>query len=367
MLRRRPGFAAFPLNYRRARGLLAALLLAAPSLAAAAITDLRGRVESRVTEFRDGKPAGSEFAADDFPTTSDLPLRVLALVSAPAEKPGGGSAAAGLFDPSTSTTENPAEFALQLSLSSASDAVRFEGSALAREERDVVFSPDEVNRAAGERVQLIGRLFLDGALTAFAPQSSADLTGVSVAWHASVVQRLADGAEFKLFDGTLTLSGGAGGTATVEVSGDFPPGIVFVDGSGAPDLFPAFNIAVVPATAIDFEYEAIVGEEFQLIATMELTGANAAGFTGVTALVGAPQTDLPTVINETFGAPRGDQTLARIAAERADPTGEPLAASDPLRLCGLFGLESALGAALLGFTAIHRRRRPETLDRPGRV
>lgn len=340
---------------------LFAVGLAAPCRAE--IVDLRASVQTHVTEFRQDKIAGEESAFDSFPDTSDLPLKVLAFVTSRPDYPAAGSSAAAVNDPAESIESNPGEFAINFSLNTASGDVRYAGNAVATEERDIVFQPADVGgKSAGTRATLAGRLFLDGALAMYSPVSGQDLTGNQIVWHVRVTQKSALGIEAVAFDGTLELIGGPAGSAEVRRTGDFPDGrITFSTVPDAENPFPAFNIAVVPALSVDYTYDAIVGEQFTLIATVEVTAANTPGLNGVTAIVGAPVDALQTVIDATFGAPTGPALLRAVERERETPTGVPAFTPTLPGACGLFGVESlalACGGLLLHVARRRRVRSP---------
>lgn len=342
----------------------AALLLAMPFAASSLgeITALRGRVDASVVQYEKGGPVAEEQALDIFPQTSPLPLRVLAAVQPPpgANGPiGGGTAAAAIFDPTNVAGPDPDELALHLSLNAAAPDVYFDGKARSREERDVVFSAAELNNASdGQTVRVAGRLFLDAVVVAYSTRAAADLSLARLALRATVVQQTKEGATKTLFDGGVNLTGGPNGQVSIAASGDIPAGRLIAGPLSPfqPSEFPVFAIAIIPPTTLDYEYDAVVGEPFTLIATVELDGATQPDGVGVTALVGAAPENLKAVVDASFGAGSGAALTQRVAAERAEAA-ERLDSVEPLArgLCGLFGLEALLLLAWTGRPLLRRQ------------
>ncbi|MBK8913065.1 MAG: hypothetical protein IPM64_00445 [Phycisphaerales bacterium] len=272
---------------------------------------------------------------------------------------GGGSAAAALFDPTTVAGPDPDELALHLSLNAAAADVYFEGKARSREERDVVFSSAELGNAAdGQTVRVAGRLFLDAVVVTYSRRSNPDLTDARLALRVNVVRVDKAGVSTTLFDGGVSVTGGANGQVSIVATGDIPAGRLIAGTNPAfqPAEFPVFAIAVIPPTTLDYEYDAVVGEPFTLIATVELDGATIPDGVGVTALVGSAPENLQAVVDASFGAGSGAALTQRIsqerrtAAERVESAG-----GGPTRLCGLFGIEGLLLLALAGRPLLRRQ------------
>jgi len=349
----------------------AAVLLTAP--ARAEITDLRGRALVELKAFLGDELRDHIEANDEFPeTTTTLPLHALARLVDPFEE-AAASVASQFADPRTAPGPNPEEFAVNLTLSSLSPSLRYSGTAVAEETRRVVFRPAEVNdRPAGTTVDLVGTLFLDAALVVLGDEPQRDLTGATLTLHITIEQQpvpeaAAEKSPVVVFDGSVTLAGTVSGGAEVSATGDLPRDRFFIANLGtiAPD-FDAIHVLVLPAVQLDYEYQAVVDEPFELVAALRVEAACAPGGTSVAAIIGTPLELLAEVLALTSGDELAAKEVQRaVLQERASPTGLPAfpaagPAFPPLfGLCGLLGFESLIGVVALGGWAAHgyRRRR----------
>jgi hypothetical protein len=368
-VRMMPTRRAVPLTPRSRRLWVAwgcGLLLAAPLRAE--ITALSARASAELVEFVGGV-AGDPNAASSQHPSDPLPLQVVAQRLADTED-AAGSVAGQFSDPTTSGSTDPQEFAASVAFSSTSAEVRYAGATKLEEIRSIVFSPAEVNgRANGAQVNLVGTLFFDAVLGLLTDTKGQSLTDVDVTLHVNVVRRPAGASSGDpnadvVFDGSLSYRGASNGTATVSTSGDFPSSVVFAADFGA--LLPEFgnvNVLVLPKTQVNYTYTAIVGEPFELVATVELTGANQPGGTAAVGLLGTPLTSLIDVITATRGAATAQQLQAKLLQERAQPTGQAVlsdcgcSGTQGLGACTLTSLTGVLGlAAASGLTRGRRRR-----------
>ncbi len=338
-----------------------AVLLALASSAAAEIVSISASADAVVREFVGGA-AGDEVAASDtFPGTADeLPLQVFArLLSTHAEA--AGAVAAQFADPTELNQPNPEEFAVNLALFSADPSVYFEGEATLVEVREVVFNPGEVFAAEGTTVPVIGRFFLDGAMAIYARTGVSDLAGASVRLNITITQVTSEASQ-TVFSGSLEIAGSSDGQAAVAASGDIPTdALILSDLSGVADEFGTFRVLVLPNLEIDYEYEAVVGETFELRATVEMDGASpdgGPGGVGVAGLLGTPTDAIAEVIGATQGSDLAQRTIDAMDQERDDPSGVPAFDVPGLDVCGPVGFGSSaalMSLALLG--AAGRRRR----------
>lgn len=332
----------------------------------AEITAIAGFTQAEVTEYRSGAEGDTDRATESFPgTAAALPLQVVArLASVLTGEEAAAAVAAQFADPTELSQANPEEFAINLALNSISPNIRYEAQAISRETRDVLFSAGELGlfSSTGDTEELIGRLFLDGAMTIMAVDPDADLTGAFVRLRVTVVRSVAGEADQTVFTGTLELSGATGGNATVVAEGSFPTDdLVLTDLSLISDDFAAFAVLIIPSITIEYTYTAIVGQPLTLQATVEVEAANVADETGVAAIIGAPTDTLAEVIGLTQGELVAGKTLTALENERESPSGAPAfpqAQPTLLPLCGIMGFESLLGVVgLIGlkrFGVFHR-------------
>jgi len=343
--------------------IVALLVLSSVTVAPADITSLSGSVAATVHEFRVDAQGDVDQASDSYPGTSELPLQVLAWLISEFPDEAAGMAAAQFADPTEYDQPNPEEFAINLTLNSISPNIRYTGEASSREVRGILYSEAELGQPAGTSVSLTGRLFLDGALVVFGVVSDRDLTGAYVRLRVTVVKQVTGQEDETVFSGSVELNGGPGGTATTTSSGQFPTAnLILTDLSLLPDEFGALHALILPDLVIDYDYQATVGEEFTLRAKVEVEAANLANAVGVVALIGTPTDTFTEVVTLTQGQEAAAKLLSTIQKERDEPTGQPAfpdqtAFVPPLfGLCGVFGLEAAVGLfALVGLKFAGRR------------
>lgn len=328
---------------------LSAEIITVRGSAAVEVVELLGTSETTIGQ--------EERVSDAFPNTSTLPLQVVAQLSNLVDNEEAAAvAAAQVADPTILNQPNPEEFAVQLALSAISDSIRYQGKARLQEIREIVFSPAEVGGGAviGEAVELTGRLFLDGALSITGIAADQDLTGCRLTLSVTVEQRNSGAASgATVFSGEVELLGRENGNISTTVSGDFPQSrLIITDLSDISDDFEAFTVLIIPNIQLDYAYTAVVGQEFELVATVEIDAENAPDETGVVAVLGTPVDAIAQVLDVVQGAAGSQKTLTLLENERADPTGElafPAQSVNPplLGLCGLLGFEMMLGAVAL--------------------
>ncbi len=326
------------------------------------IVSIRGSATAAITEFRAGQIGDQDEAAETYPdTSSTLPLQVV-VRSVDPDKRAAAAVAAQFADPRTTTSPDPDEFAINLALNSLTPNIQYTASSSAEEIRGVRYTAAEVApAAAGETIQCIGRVYLDGALAIFAGNDVTDLTGSSVTLRVTVVKEVSGRASEQVFLGTLTVTGAADRRVNVSSGGRFPTSGVFrTDLSAIDAQLSVFEAVVFPSLAIDYPYSAVVDEEFTLRATVQVDATNLPGQVGVAALIGTPFDALNEVITTTKDESTASKMTTALLRERATPTGKPAfevettdeTACPLCAACGLLGFETVLGAmALVGLRA----------------
>lgn len=320
------------------------------------ILSVGGSASASATEIRNGATQDSDSASDTFPGTSDLPLQVVArLISPNAEEHAAAVVGAQFADPRESAQPNPEEFAINLALNSESPDVRYSARASSQELRGILFSAGELGAQFGEgdEVGLTGSLFLDGALTIVAFGENDDLTGAGVTLTVTVEKLVNGAANETVFSGQVSLTGAIDAGVDVGTEGEFPlRQLILTDLAGIVSETNAFRVLIIPNVRIDYDYNAVVGQEFSLRATVTVDASNAPSDVAVAAVLGTPTDSIQTVLDLTQGDVTAAKVLQALQRERESPTGEPAFENpQPLRgLCGLFGVEMALGLA--GLTAL---------------
>jgi len=347
--------------------------LAAPAYSE--VTSFGGSVTARIVGLRGGQIDSEEVAEDTIvDPNQNLPLQVVVrrvdpTPPAPTDAEAAGVVGAQLADPRTATTGDPDEFAIDLALSSLSPTVRYVARASSEEVRRIRYNVGELGtQPAGTTVRLRGRLFVDGVLAVFANNNVADLSGAYVRLRVTVAKEVDGQAPQEVFAGTLALTGGTDRTVTPATTGGFPRvGVLSADLSAVDSELGVFRVLVFPNLTVDYPYDAVVNEDFALRATVTVEAENIPGGVGVAAVIGTPFEALAQVVASTRGNDAAAKMTTALSQERRQPTGKPAFADDnPLAgflrffpLCGLFGVESVLGAlALVGLRIWNPYRRP---------
>jgi hypothetical protein len=351
---------------RRPLALLAAaatLLATGLTPARADVTSVSGTVKAMVQQFRSGSPGQISQPALQYPQNSEsLPIQVVARQNTFAEDgAAAGVVAAQLEDPLELNQPNPQEFAINLALLSASPTVRHQAQAISQEVRGVVLKPaDFPGHKSGDEVSLIGRVYVDGVLAMFSRIADRDLTGVSASVKVTVVKQVSGLADETLLSGRVLLTGGPSGVVGQSAEGTFPTDTLIHSNLAAfiPE-FGRFEVLIVPRVPINYAYQATLGEEFTLQVTVEVEAANVEDQIGVAAIIGTPLDSIREVIAAVEGALTAQKTINALERERANPTGELAFPAAPARtalpLCGLFGVESAVGLVALAGLRLGRR------------
>lgn len=342
-----------------------AIGLGLSTVAVAETTGFSGAASVTIKEFVGAENGQTGTASKAFPSPDgQLPLQVVtSLRSGEGRFPSAAAAAAQFADPTTVSGDNPEEFAINLTLSSVDPSIRYEAIATASESRDIVFAAGELSRnsADGDVAELVGRLFVDGALTVIAVEADRDLTGAFVRLSVEVVKSQAGVADEIVYFGRIELRGQSDANVVVASEGDFPTGrLILTNLASLSSDFSAFRVLIIPRIDIDYEYTATVGQPFTLTARVEVEAANIPDNVGVAAVIGTPADTLSDVIGVTTGSSAATKVVDAIRAERDDPTGDPAFPDDAPRaslpFCGLFGLEGLIGiSAIIGLRGRIRR------------
>lgn len=329
-----------------------ALLLAAAGFSAAKadVVSVSASTEASLREFVNGVQTRSDGETLAHPD-ADLPLQATArLVMDASETQGAAAMGVQVADPILTQT-NPEDFAINFSLASRAADIRYEGTAIAQETRTLRFASGELGPLAfaGSTQRVTGRLTVDGALAILAKESGRDITGMNATLTVTV-ERVAGSTRETVFSGTVQIDGAAGGDVDVSADGDFPIStLILTSLPGQAGDFGIFHVLVIPRVGITYPFNAVVGEDFDLVATVRVDAANIGSDTDVSCVIGTPTTSIQDVISLTSSQSTASSVLSSLAREREDPSGDLAFPSQPTTLCGLFGLEFAAG--LLGLTA----------------
>jgi len=332
----------------------------------AEVVSVQGSVSSTIFTTISGVPGEPVTHTESYPGTQDtLPLQVVTRVVDPNER-AAALIAAQFADPRTAAGPDPDEFAIDFALSTLDANVFDTGQGTAEETRVVRFTAAEMGSAAGSKVKVAGRMYLDGALAIFAGTETTDLTGASVALKVVITAELQGQEPQTVFSGSLTATGGTNRGVTLTAAGNIPTtGVFDTDLSAIDPELSVFRVFVFPSMQLNYTFDAIVDESMTLRAKVMIDGANVGGQSGVAAVLGTPLSALQDVVTATQGAQTAAKMDNALAQERAKPTGTDAFAAQNLTqtpffpACGLFGFESLLGlVGLAGLKCGYRRMRP---------
>ena len=358
----------------------AVLLIGSP--AAAVVQTIDANVTAEVEEWIDGAVANFDLAFEDLEeTTGNLPLVVEAALVRRDEEGEEVSAARGTTsfqDPRLSGQADPDEFGVDLSAFSRLSGIAYQGRSRAVETREVTFTEDEIGAPAGTALEAASRFFVDGIVVLWGEEGTNDLTGTRGKVTLQVQQLGPGGIDpTTVLTAELTLEGGPEGTVVLSAEGALTAdNVTLIDLTDRVPALGAMHLLVIPDLAIPYVYPATVAEPFELTATVSTSIENQPG-TGVSVLLGAPLVELVRLIADVTDASVGEllsqvmsQALAAspppakpLVADGAttevkvvEPTGLTSPLPDPLGLCGMLGLESALMLSLFATLTCRRRR-----------
>lgn len=331
-------------------------LLLPTVFSAASVQSTTASVQTSIQQFSNGATGPTAGQTLSFPDpVSSLPLQSVSQLSSTA---GGGPSAAEVAaqfeDPNTSPLTNPQEFAINLSLNSVSTTESYRALAAGHETRQIVYNAGELSADSvnGSRADLVGRLFLDGALAILAVESDRDLTGAAVILTVTVTKSVDGQEDETLFVGSLDFRGSTAGRVSVTAFDDFPTrALLLNDLSVVSTQFNTFRVLIIPNIQVNYFYSATIGQPFRITADVQIEAQNVPRNAGIAAVLGTPTDALGDVIGLTTGKVAADETLALIAQARQSKSGVPAIPEVQAApsLCGAFGLELALGFTALGF------------------
>lgn len=332
---------------------LGALLVMAP-LARTEVVSVSATAEVELEQFRRGLSDERSSARLTHPE-SPLPLQAVATLVAQGED----SAALGgaQFAAPTIGAPNPQELALNVTCDSLSPDLAYRARGVVEEVRTIILRAGEVNRPSGSRAAVIGRLTLDGALAIYATDSNADLRGAEVSLFARIEQAGGPDGDGVLLSGAVRLIGLAGGQVRVEVSGNLPTSTLILTNlaSTVPEL-GVFHVLIIPGIVARYDYSATIDSPFDLRLKVETVASNAPDGVGATGLLGSPTDALLDVIGLARGSDMATKIVNAVQRERDDPTGGPaVVGPSAFGLCGVLGLETAVGLAGLAMLGGRRR------------
>ena len=372
------------------RGLLAVLAAVLPPGAAyGELLSFDVTLESKTQEFIAGEPVSFDQSFEDFLlTTADLPVQVASRLVVPTVDDSlvaAGQGFADYFEPVMSVNVNPEEFGLEASCFSIVPDYAHEVTARAVEDRTIQFTRQELDSEAGEERDIESSVYLSGAIIVWSQDPARDLTGLTARMTFTVDQfRGADGSEtdgdgLNLFRAVVGVEGSAGGAVAPNIAGEGDADVQYVFGgpetvlqrvTGSElleeyfDLMGQVYVLLIPNQAIDYQYQAEAGEEFELVAEFIVEAKALPDGTGVSAVFGRGFEALAEQIAEAFAdvdAQEVESAVNRAQIEAGQSLtlpandGDTTAADNGTALCGATGF-GTLGLLALAMLPLMRRR-----------
>ncbi len=359
---------------------VACILLPAPAFAV--IDDIDADVTAEIREFAAGTLTNSDQAFESLDeSTSQLPLIVQANLFAEDDDDTGlaGGVAVTVFnDPSTSGSPDPDAFGLTAAAFSPQADLSYLVTSNAVERRRITFTAPEIGEPDATPLDARSFFFIDGLiiLWADADQTSLDATRAEVHF---TVDRTSDASVVSdtLLTASLTLTGRPDGTAQLTAAGVLTAdNVVVIDLTGSVPGLSSVHVVYIPDSAIAYDYDAVVGEPFNLQAAIEARVDNAF-HTGAAVILGVSLDQLLQLVNDLTGQDVADAfgTSLTSVVLTGPPPLKPLptegettvAVANPsarsLFGCGTLGAEAALlllAVPLFHLIARAKARRPSS-------
>ncbi len=319
---------------RPGAALAAVAVLATASTSPALVEVIDATVRAEAVERVPGQPPNVDSAFEDLVETSGLfPLFVDVGFERP-ESPGQVASLVGLrasvIDPRPGEGPDPNELGIVGLAVSEDPAITHLGRSEVTEVREIVFLPEELQVEAGSEVRAYSHFFLDGALVVAGDFAAASGEPTFATCMVTVSKDDLDGSDPQVvLSQEVRLVRTADGAGQMVLSGPLQPqNVVFVAKTPEPPDDPlSLYAVVVPTAAIPYEYRAVVGQRFRLIARVEGRLANEP-LTSAYLLLGLPADELTGFLQDLEGGnvPPPIDTL-RPLIEAAGPPAKPLQAA----------------------------------------
>lgn len=349
----------------------------AGSMARAEVTDITGSSSATVIEFFGPVPVQTDFGQVIVPLTEPMPPAVSRARLDRLDNDGaitaGGEAVAVFGQPDLNGVAPPNDVGLDLAAFSEDDSTGWFVLGTANETRRIVLGASEVNLSPvlGVAQTTRGHVILSGILLITALDVAKDLSGVEAHIQVRVNKLVFGQLPTTLLQGEVTLAGGPNGSVTVaRASGAFEGMFLpVVDFSGTVPDIPLVQAVLFVGLDLPYEYDAGVGQPFELDLAVSSRLRSTPGGTGAAAVFGLPQQGLGSILQRIKKDDRG-QRLANAIAQQVDTTGAAYAnggSNAGFSLSSLFPLCGAMGSAAVGMmlmsclfvaAAMRRRWRP---------
>lgn len=356
-------------------GMIVSFMVCSPA-AIGAVNAVHARVMSEVVQTENGVVVQTDVAEESVPQTSLGPpitaFAQLDRLTIDGALTGGARAVTMFQAPNLSGFLAPNDVGMDIGAFEDDAFTRWRATGRFIETRFANIGPGDFLGAPllpGTAVTLRSRVVISGVLLIAAEDQSRDLTGTEVSMKMSVTRRR-PGAEISIpISGEVTLSGGLNGVFNVLAIGVFQNvSLPLLDLATPIADLPFVSALAFAGLSFDYEYDVVVGEEYQLELLFGADVRTSPDGVAASAVFGLPQVQLPQILGRVKKDDRGEQ-LAAVISERVDTTGLAYVgsggstgapASGLQSICGVLGVESfglMLAACCLACHGAARRRR----------
>lgn len=334
------------------------------------VVGVTGASSATVIQFEGILPVQNDFAQSIVPLTTPEPPAVararLERLRGDSETTAVGQVVTIFELPTLNGLGNPSDLGFNVGAFADDDVTGWFAQGDANEVRTVVFGVDEVggNVLFGSTAEAVSRVFLSGVLVVGAFDPTKDLSGVESSFQFEVIQRRPDQQPTTLLDGEISLTGGPEGSAAIDqatgaFSGVFLPVLEEFDDLGN---LPVVRMVTFNGLQLPYEYDFIVGQEFELELRASSRVRTSPGGVFAFAIFGLPPEELESIFARSKTSDRGRQ-LETMITQHVDTTGQSYVGVQPpffLSLCGAMSIE-IVGSLFIGcFLISIRRRRTRT-------
>ncbi len=361
--------------------ILLVLIASVTPVARAVVETLDATITAEVEQTLPAGDVNTDLAFESLAeSTSNLPLLAEARLFEDGYPNSAAGATARLADPRLAQTSDPAEIGIAVVSNSQGGPSSWNAFGSATETRSITFTASEIGAETGTALNARSFFFVDAILVLWRQAGSVDLTGTGAEISLRVEQtRAGAAAGTTVLTANLSYLGQADGTGTLVAGGSLvPENAAEVDLTDMVGSLGSVQVVLLPRLAIPYDYVAAVDENFTLRAFID-AHIESTTDTGAAVVLGPSVEGVTGLISDVAGEDVGEaigQVLGTVFAQNPAPA-RPLTADDlstkvtvdprargvawwPGGLCGLLGVESLAGMALLAgfvsFGAVRRSR-----------
>lgn len=349
---------------RRHFSFVCSTVLVFTAIARAEVTDVQAKVETTVKEIAGGSVVQSDSALLEMPGSAAKPPLVvrgsLSRTDAAGSFLSGARGMVVFSDLSAPLSGSPSNIGFDIAAFSTTTQSGWEVEALASERRSIVIRSAEAGQGDGSSITASSALVLSGVLFIASQDPAQDLTGAE-AHIEFIIDQILPTETKQVLEGKAVLSGVGVAGVNAQTAGavnSFFHNVVSLDGvvPEFPVLRAVIFVGVLPTDQYSYNYDAVVGDAFDLMLTVKSSIKAPPGKIGCAAVFGVPQEGFADLFQKAKQSDAGLRLQNEISS-LVDTTGSDHPAVDTLIYPkGLFGLSGltcgALGLETMGLAAV---------------